>query len=1267
MSTRRRIIGWLIGITGFLLVLLIIGAVFAPKLIKLETVKEYLVQSLAEEISGSINYQQIELSWFPRPRAVVHGITFSLADDVEGKMTALHVYPKIVPLLWGSVELSRLSAIDPVYNIRISEPLLQDSSGQRNFAFSKVLVDFQNLLYEFPGFTLTGLDAKIMNGSLNIFEGDQRVFGFHDLQAAYRRPTNKTNFELTCKSTLWNAISVSGWLDTEKFNGRGNIRFAEFRPHALSNYFFPDSALKISETMTNLTIDFELKGTDGLEANLQGSVPLLKITNGDRKLEIKDLLIDSTVRITGNDTRVSLEKLTLLNPRISVTGEMIFDPKKSWVSIDLQGQDFDLASVRKTALEIGEGSDTVQTVFDIIRGGQVPLVTFNTKGQSLEDLTAFDNMVIRGEIHDGNIFIPGIDLNLKRVAGTVVILDSILQGYGLKAQMGGSLGKNGKLKLGLNENITPFDLGIMVHADLSQLPPVLKRVVKDNNFLKELALIKEVSGEALGKLSLSKHAASMDVKVETSEVQFNASYERLPYPLKIVGGQFLYDGHRVEFNNFDVKTGKSVFSINSSSLKWQKATQFKLNSKAATLAIDEFYPWLVSSGFIHGDLKDIRATEGFIHFDQTDVSGPLLTPEIWKIQSIGKLDHLSLHSIRLPAPLKIIRGQFACRDTRFILTNLEAAVGKSSFSQITGGLDWGKADRMSLASESTKISIDELYPWLIKYFDIDKDLQKIPPVRGLLALKTLTLKGPLLNPNGRPFIVSGRFNSSIFDSKLFPAPLQIDNGEFDWQGKRMALTNCNGSSGKSTYSQLSMILDWGKARSLTATSESATLFAGEIWSWLSSLENVDTRLGDLSVTQGTAVLYDIQFNLPLNRVEPWRISATGDLHDISVRADFLDQSINLKSGKFILTQRDLSDVPHNCIKLGSTHLTWGESHITLIGDIFFSPGSVFVDMNISLDHVDWVRVEKIVNFAGDNKDQSPEPPQTRFSADLRINAAKFNYRDYVFQPLKAAVSLQPEEIMVAIEKADLCDISINGFIKVTDQGFEYYMIPGARGKALENTLACLTKEKASASGTYHLSGEVMAKAKTQATTRIYSGGLDFIAKDGRIYQLGLLAKIFAILNVTEIYRGEVPDLVGDGFAYETMTIKAKFEGKKLVMQECSIDGASMGIACDGEIDLAEQKINLVILVAPFKTIDRIVKKIPLISTVLGGKLVSIPFRAKGDLDDPMVIPLSPTAVGSGVLGVMQRTLKLPITIIQPLLPDEEDDQGENDPEVQRKP
>ena len=160
--------------------------------------------------------------------------------------------------------------------------------------------------------------------------------------------------------------------------------------------------------------------------------------------------------------------------------------------------------------------------------------------------------------------------------------------------------------------------------------------------------------------------------------------------------------------------------------------------------------------------------------------------------------------------------------------------------------------------------------------------------------------------------------------------------------------------------------------------------------------------------------------------------------------------------------------------------------------------------------------------------------------------------------------------------------------------------------------------------------------------------MSFSAEKGRIYRFGLLAKVLAILNVTEIYRGEVPDLLGEGFAYHGMKISADLNGGKLIMKECSIDGVSMGIACEGNIDLAERKMDLIILVAPFKTVDRIVKILPLVKHILGGTLISIPFRAQGDLKDPIVIPLHPAAVGSEVLGILERTLKLPITIIQPV-------------------
>ena len=94
----------------------------------------------------------------------------------------------------------------------------------------------------------------------------------------------------------------------------------------------------------------------------------------------------------------------------------------------------------------------------------------------------------------------------------------------------------------------------------------------------------------------------------------------------------------------------------------------------------------------------------------------------------------------------------------------------------------------------------------------------------------------------------------------------------------------------------------------------------------------------------------------------------------------------------------------------------------------------------------------------------------------------------------------------------------------------------------------------------------------------------------------------------------------------------------------------MHLVGQGEIDIANNSIDLTVLVAPFKTVDYLVNKIPLVNYVLKDTLISIPLRITGKLDDPTIIILSPTAVGKGVLGIMKRTLLLPVKIIEPFIP-----------------
>ena len=163
------------------------------------------------------------------------------------------------------------------------------------------------------------------------------------------------------------------------------------------------------------------------------------------------------------------------------------------------------------------------------------------------------------------------------------------------------------------------------------------------------------------------------------------------------------------------------------------------------------------------------------------------------------------------------------------------------------------------------------------------------------------------------------------------------------------------------------------------------------------------------------------------------------------------------------------------------------------------------------------------------------------------------------------------------------------------------------------------------------------------------GPFEFVARDGRINRDPLLAKILSLLNVTEIFRGKLPDLVTQGFRYSSITAEGNLQDGKVHIEKALVDGSSMNLACHGDIDLLEKKLNLTIFAAPFKTADRIIKMLPLIGYLLNDTLVSIAIKVTGDLENPEVEYLPAAEVGSGILGIMRRTLEVPVKVVEPII------------------
>lgn len=1251
MSTRKNIISWLIKSLLVFSFLIVVVVVFTPSLINLEMVKENIKKSVSTDIGGQITYQHLKLSYFPRPHVVIHNAKISIPDSFTINIQWMRIYPKILPLFRGSLEFAvvRLDYAD--YDMKL--PQIKDAAVRQTKqvpSFDGMVRALTEGVRGLPEFKLPDVNLRLKNGRVNLVDPFGRVFKLREVQAAYVRSNDMLDFSINCKSNLWEQIDINGALDPANFKGQGHVQLSRFRPQTLIAYLLPQSAFQVTDTRANVTIDFTSDGAGSIKADVDGAIPVFELVHGQEKLAIKGGRIKGTVEVGKKTARANLTELGLDDPQLKMTGMFAYDENKKDIQLSLNGSQIDAAAVRQATLKLAGGSEFIQTLFDVIRGGQVPWMTLRSRGRTIADLAEIDNIVIQGRMTRGKIFIPGAELDLEEVFGDAVIAEGILRGEKLQARLGNSHGQEGTLSLGLNENLEPFHLNIGVNADLSQVPPVLSRIISDKDFLSELARVEDFKGTAAGTLVLGDNLANLGARVEVAAAKLTARYNRIAYPIKMEGGHFVYEGSRITLKDFNAEIGQSSFAKLTTTIDWTATPRLEVQTRAAKIDIGQLYTQLNALGTFQKSPAPIDSLSGDVAAQDLNIKGPMFNPQKWHFQTKGVINKLILVSRLLPTDLRVNQGLFAWQGSQFEFSDVAAAMGQSSVTGISGRANWKKKPILSARSGLAIIYPEDINPLVFSDKNLSTALNRFKPVKGKLAFERMTYSGPIGAGLQKQAAFSADVKQVTLDSKQLPGPLQVTRGQISWRKNQLRIADIDARMGKSQISQFSATVDLQRQIFFRLNAKTANLFAAEIYPFLVSFERILPDINAFSATQGTLVLSDVNLGGPVDAPARWDYAMTATMQNLAVSWAALANPVTINSGSFTIATQISDSAVHKKLDLTAATLSWGDHHLVLLGKMQVSGPDILLEIDVDADSLAWDQINTVLDYMAQKKGPAdPRAAPANLRGTIQVKSDSFFYDSYVVRPLEADISFKPDKVVVGVSKADICGVSFRGLLNVSDRTLDLYLVPTAVNYQLASTLACLTGKKDLVTGTYNFNGEILAKAKPEAISRTLTGKLAFSAESGRIYRFGLLAKLLAILNVTEIYRGEVPDLTGEGFAYHSMSASAKLQGDKIVMEECFIDGASMGIACEGEIDLVDKQMNLLILVAPFKTVDRIVEIIPLIGGVMGGKLISIPFRAKGELSDPDVYALPPTAVGSGILGILERTLKLPITIIQPLI------------------
>jgi hypothetical protein len=145
-----------------------------------------------------------------------------------------------------------------------------------------------------------------------------------------------------------------------------------------------------------------------------------------------------------------------------------------------------------------------------------------------------------------------------------------------------------------------------------------------------------------------------------------------------------------------------------------------------------------------------------------------------------------------------------------------------------------------------------------------------------------------------------------------------------------------------------------------------------------------------------------------------------------------------------------------------------------------------------------------------------------------------------------------------------------------------------------------------------------------------------------VKRFALIGNILSLRNIASV--GQMNE---SGFPYRRITAKGYFQNGNLMLEEGFFDSDAVRLGAHGKVDLVGADSQLTVLVGLFTNVDRITGAIPILGYVFGGSMTALPVGVSGDIRDPLVVPLGPLAITDSLLGIFERTLKLPGKLVVP--------------------
>lgn len=695
--------------------------------------------------------------------------------------------------------------------------------------------------------------------------------------------------------------------------------------------------------------------------------------------------------------------------------------------------------------------------------------------------------------------------------------------------------------------------------------------------------------------------------------------------LKEVSGEVALDNQRVDFKQMHGRLLFGTFDQLDARIGWHQAATLGISASRGTLSLEAFIPWLTAFKGLQDIRKFISTADGNLNLTRLELAGPLASPAAWRIEVASDLENVTINSPELNGPLYISRGSASFKPQNLVYENIHLKyLDADAVTSCTLMGKPGHPERLDLSLDGTLG--EQALTWIHGFKALPEHLRVKPPltVRGMRLQwddpSNVTVVGELSTAGGA---------RAVADAAFAPGRWQINRFELNDGMSKISL--------KLTKSDQQIDLDYsGKLHKTT----------------------LDRLLKENRSLKGWV---DGRLKASLNMKNPRSSAITGSLRGEGLIVRRLPVS-PIEFERFSLDCRGKS------ARLESADIVFAGTPMRLEGTAGITEQAYTFDLDLTANSLDAAALSKI--------QQAPPPgaekPGTQKKKDLPVNGIirfktpRFTFKDYTWSPAHADITVRSDTVKVAVTRADLCGISTPGTVTRTPDGLHLIFEPVAVQKNLQATWECLQDKPLRADIVYSLTGTIEARGPANDLVKNLRGDISFSSDNGMVYRANMLTKIFSFINLTEMFAGKVSGLNEKGFGYDALRSHAAIKAGSLNFDEILLDGHSMKISGLGTVNLVANTLDLNLLVAPLKTFDRVVKNMPVVGYITGGSVLSVPVSIKGSTADPQVVPLPPAAVGRGLMGILERTLKSPLKVVESLPKNDADREAQDAQEAESR-